>query len=48
MCADDFYEKLLNSVYLYQSEGTVVICGDLNSRIGIRSDYIDGVDKEKY
>ena len=32
MCADDFYKKLLNSVCLYQSEGTVFICGDLNSQ----------------
>ena len=46
VCASLFYDKLLKKVYLYHTYGTVVICGDLNSRLGLdySLDYIEGID----
>ena len=44
ICANNYYDTLLNSVYEYQSVGRVVICGDFNGRIGDRADYIEGID----
>ena len=39
-----FYASLLEQVYSYQNEGRMFICGDLNSRVGDASEYIEGVD----
>ena len=39
-----FYDQLLASLYKYQNDGTVFICGDLNSRCGDLDDFIVGVD----
>ena len=44
VCADSFFEDLLEKVYLYQGQGTVIISGDFNSRLGNYVDYIEGVD----
>ena len=44
-CSLTFFSRLMESVYKYQNEGITVICGDMNSRIGENSDYIEGVDK---
>ena len=38
---------LMNKVYEYQNEGHLVICGDCNTRLGCKSDYIEGVDDVK-
>lgn len=43
--SDVFLHKLLESVYTYQTQGQVCIVGDFNARIGISSDYIEGVDQ---
>lgn len=40
-----FYCSLLEQVHAYQNEGRLFICGDLNSRVGDDSDYIEGVDQ---
>ena len=40
-----FYCSLLEQVYAYQNDGRLFICGDLNSRVGDESDYIEGVDE---
>ena len=40
-----FYCSLVEQVYAYQNEGRLFICGDLNSRVGDESDYIEGVDE---
>ena len=42
--AEHFYMSLTEQVYQYQNEGNIYICGDLNSRCGESSDYIEGVD----
>ena len=42
-----FYCSLLEQVYSYQNEGKLFICGDLNSRVGDDSDYIEGDDDVK-
>ncbi len=42
--ASDFYETLLSQMHVYQNIGLMFICGDLNSRCGDNTDYIDGVD----
>ena len=42
--AEHFYTNLMHQVYQYQNIGKIVICGDLNSRIGTESDFIEGVD----
>ena len=42
-----YFQNLLKQVYNYQKLGRdrrVFICGDLNSRIGQNSDYVEGVD----
>ncbi len=41
---DVFYNTLLSQIYSYQNEGLICVCGDLNSRCGDLSDYIEGVD----
>ncbi len=40
----DFYETLLGQMYVYQDIGQMFICGDLNSRCGDNTEYIEGVD----
>ncbi len=40
----DFNETLLSQMYVYQIIGPMFICGDLNSRRGDNTDYIEGVD----
>ena len=42
--AETFYCNLLEQVYAYQNMGQMFICGDLNSRVGTDTDYIEGVD----
>lgn len=42
--AQTFYEDLLQQVYTHQDELPIVICGDFNSRIGCKPDFIEGVD----
>ena len=44
VCADKYFEDLLQRVYLYQNQGEIVICGDLNCRIGDKNDFVVGVD----
>ena len=39
-----FYCSLLEQVYAFQNEGKLFVCGELNSRVGDDSDYIEGVD----
>lgn len=39
-----FYCSLLEQVHAYQNEGRLFVCGDVNSRVGDDSDYIEGVD----
>ena len=37
----------MEKVYEYQNDGHLIICGDLNARVGQESDYIEGVDDVK-
>ena len=39
-----FFEDLHMQIFRYQNDGNFAIVGDFNSRIGERSDYIEGVD----
>ena len=41
----DYFDKLLSQIYIYQSDGPFIICGDFNSRCGSDPDYIVGVDE---
>ncbi len=41
---NDFYDTLLGKMYTYQNIGPMYICGDLNSRVGALTDFIEGVD----
>lgn len=43
--AHEFFDTLLSSIYKYQDEGLLFICGDFNSRCSNTADYIVGVDK---
>ena len=42
--AQYFYDELLRQLYSYQQEEIVIICGDFNSRIASKPDFIEGVD----
>ena len=44
---DLFFNEMMRKVYEYQNDGQLIICGDLNARIGCESDYIEGVDDIK-
>lgn len=37
----------MEKVYEYQNDGHLIVCGDLNARVGQESDYIEGVDDVK-
>ena len=39
-----FYDHSLTSVYQYENDGFIYICGDFNSRCGAMDDFIVGVD----
>jgi len=39
-----FFESLEQKIRTYQTQGEIVVMGDLNSRIGERSDYIQNID----
>jgi hypothetical protein len=41
---NNFYDTLLSSIYVYQNDCPLYICGDFNSRIGDNCDCIIGVD----
>ena len=41
----DYFDKLFSQIYIYQSDGPYIICGDFNSRCGSDPDYIVGVDE---
>ena len=43
-----FFQSLLRQVYCYQHKGNIIICGDFNPRIGVHTDYIEGVDQIKH
>ncbi len=43
--AHAFVDALLAGIYEYQNNGTVLICGDFNSRCGDIDDFITGVDE---
>ena len=40
-----FFDNLLTSIYNYQNEGVIFICGDFYCRCGDLDDFIAGVDK---
>ncbi|VDI16798.1 Hypothetical predicted protein [Mytilus galloprovincialis] len=42
--SDMYFQNLLQQVHEYQNLGRIIICGDLNSRVGQNSDYVEGVD----
>ena len=42
--ADAFLNELMKKVYEYQSEGEIILFGDINARMGSEPDYIEGVD----
>ncbi|MES9880570.1 MAG: endonuclease/exonuclease/phosphatase family protein, partial [Sedimenticola sp.] len=42
--AHAFYDSLLSDIYIYRNSGTIMICGDFNSRVGDNDDFIVGVD----
>jgi len=39
-----FFTHLLNEIYMYEEVDGIVVCGDLNARIGTLNDFIAGVD----
>ena len=39
-----YFDKLLSQIYIYQTRGQFIICGDFNARCGGDADYIEGVD----
>ena len=41
----DFFDTLLAGIYRFQNFGTILICGDFNSRCGSNEDYIEGIDE---
>jgi hypothetical protein len=43
-----FFQSLLNQIYSYQHKGKIYICGDMNARVGINADYVEGVDLVKH
>ncbi|CAC5382575.1 unnamed protein product [Mytilus coruscus] len=45
--SDLYFQNLLQQVYSYQKLGKIIICGDLNSRVGQNTDYVEGVDNVK-
>ena len=42
--AQDYYDELLKQVYQYQDGELFFLCGDFNSRIGAKLDFVEGVD----
>lgn len=40
----DFFNTLLQQIYCFQNRGQLLICGDLNARVGNMSNNIEGVD----
>ena len=41
----EYFENLLSQIYIYQTLGQFMICGDFNARCGDEADYIVGVDE---
>ena len=41
---DNFYSHLISIMYLYSHINCIIICGDLNSRIGTEKDFIKDID----
>ena len=37
----EYFEQLLSQIYIYQTYGSFIICGDFNARCGGEADYID-------
>lgn len=44
----NFFDMISDDVLVYSEQGKVVICGDTNSRVGIRPDYIDNLHLDRY
>ena len=42
-----FFNQLLSLLYLHSNCDSVIICGDINARIGSHVDYIEGIDNVK-
>ena len=42
-----FFNHLLSILYLHSSCDCVIICGDINARIGSDADYTEGIDNVK-
>ena len=42
--ASAFFEEIHAQIFSYQNDGNFLIMGDVNSRLGSRSDFIEGVD----
>ena len=42
-----FFNHLLSLLYLHSNCDSVIICGDINVRIGSNVDYIEGIDNVK-
>ena len=36
----DFFELLENDISIYENKGRVLLCGDFNSRIGSKPDFV--------
>jgi hypothetical protein len=41
---NDYFDHLLSSIYVYQNDGLIFLCGDFNARIGDNNDFIEGID----
>jgi hypothetical protein len=37
----NLFEKLESDILEFQADGTVIVSGDLNARVGLRQDYIE-------
>lgn len=42
--SEEFFNRLMESVYTYQNQGNICIVGDFNARLGDTADYIEGAD----
>ena len=41
----EFFGHMLSVIYRYDFVSSFFICGDFNSRIGNKNDYIEGIDQ---
>ncbi|CAC5361376.1 unnamed protein product [Mytilus coruscus] len=48
ICDNDFHDDIENIFLEYKYKGTVIVCGDMNSRTGELNDFLETDNLEKY